>query len=128
MPATVLVVDDEPSVRALAVRALNDAGYQTIEAPDGREAWFLLRHGDARVDLVLTDVVMPHLTGYELAALIRGNLPHVPVILLSAYDSADLQERGMDPIPELISKPFAIEDLVRRVQTVLSEPGGPAPD
>lgn len=128
MPATVLVVDDEPSVRALAVRALNDAGYQTIEAPDGREAWFLLRHGDARVDLVLTDVVMPHLTGYELAALIRGDLQHVPVILLSAYDSADLQERGMDPIPELISKPFAIEDLVRRVQTVLSEPGGPAPD
>ncbi len=127
MPATVLVVDDEPSVRALAARAMKDAGYQTIEASDGREAWSLLRHGEARVDLVLTDVVMPHLTGYELAALIRGSLPHIPVILISAYDSTDLQERGMDPIGELISKPFAIEDLVRRVQTVLSEPRPPIP-
>jgi CheY-like chemotaxis protein len=127
LPATVLIVDDEPSVRALAVRALNHAGYQTIEAPDGREAWFLLRHGEARVDLVLTDVVMPHLTGNELAALIRGILPHIPIILFSAYDRTDLQARGidLDRTAELITKPFAIEDLVRRVQAVLSKPRPP---
>jgi len=125
MPATVLVVDDEPSVRALAVRALNDAGYRVIEAPNGREAWFLLRHGDARIDLVLTDVVMPQLTGTELAALIQGNLPHIPVILLSAYDPAALRARGIDPPAELITKPFDIHDLVRRVQAVLREPRPP---
>ena len=127
MPATVLVVDDEPSVRALAVRALSEAGYQTIEAPDGREAWHLLRHGDARVDLVLTDVVMPHLTGNELAALIQGHFPRMPVILLSAYDPADLRARGIDPPSEFISKPFDIDDLVRRVHAVLSKPRPPTP-
>lgn len=127
MPATVLVVDDEPLVRALAARALKDAGYQTIEASDGREAWFLLRHGEGGVDLVLTDVVMPHVTGYELAALIREMLPHIPVILISGYDSTDLQARGINRTAEIINKPFAIEDLVRRVQTVLSEPRPPIP-
>jgi DNA-binding response OmpR family regulator len=119
MPATVLVVDDEPLVRALAVCALNDAGYATIEASDGREAWLLLQRSDARVDLVLTDVVMPQLRGTELAALIRRHLPHIPVILLSAYDPAALQARGIDPPAELITKPFAIDELVRRVQAAL---------
>jgi CheY-like chemotaxis protein len=125
MPATVLVVDDEPSVRALAVRALTDAGYRTIEVSDGREAWVLLRHGDARVDLVLTDVVMPQLTGTELAALIGEHLPHIPVILLSAYGPAELRARGIASPREWITKPFAIDDLVRRVQAVLSEPRPP---
>ena len=123
MPATVLVVDDEPSVRALAVRALTDAGYRAIEAPDGREAWVLLQHGDQRVDLVLADVVMPQLMGTELAALIREHLPHIPVLLLSGYDPAELRARGIDSPAELITKPFAIDDLVRRVQAALSEPG-----
>jgi CheY-like chemotaxis protein len=125
MPATVLVVDDEPLVRALAVRALTSAGYQTIEAADGQEAWQLLRHGDARVDLVLTDVVMPHLTGTELTALIRGMLPRLPVILLSAYAPADLEARGIEPPMQLITKPFELDDLIRRVQAVLPQPRPP---
>jgi DNA-binding response OmpR family regulator len=123
MRATVLIVDDEPSVRALAVRVLTVAGYRTIELPDGREAWDLLRQGEPRVDLVLTDVVMPQLMGTELAALIGEHLPHIPVLLLSGYDPAELRARGIACPVELITKPFAIDDLVRRVRAALSQPG-----
>jgi CheY-like chemotaxis protein len=99
-----------------------------MEASDGLEAWLLLQHQGVHVDLVLADVIMPYVTGTELAARIRHDFPHLPVILLSAYNSTDLVARGLAPSGELVTKPFDLQDLVRRIEDVLGRdrPNPPA--
>lgn len=119
MPPTVLIVDDQPEMRALLVRVLREAGYETLETPDGRDAWLLLQRSETVVDIVLADVVMPQMTGTELASLVGTAHPGVPVVLMSGYSPADLETRGFTLGPDFIAKPFDPEDLLRRVQEVL---------
>ncbi|MEZ4241014.1 MAG: ATP-binding protein [Myxococcota bacterium] len=114
---TVLVVEDNHQVRRLAVRALRSAGYTVIEASDGRAA---LRHPDLpRVDLVLTDVVMPRMGGPELLNELRTLCPTLRGLFMSGYASEALVRRGLEPDTVLIEKPFTPEQLTSGVRKVL---------
>lgn len=116
-PATILVVDDEPQVRQLASRALEREGYRVIQATDGLEALGLFTN-DARIDLLVTDVRMPHTDGIVLAAALRRRYPAIPVLFVSGYP------RGTEPAPEpFLAKPFELHELCSRVRDLLADPG-----
>jgi CheY-like chemotaxis protein len=118
--ATVLVVDDERPVRELAARMLQEAGYETIEAVDGHDAWRQLRQAGTKVDAIVCDVVMPIMTGTELLARIQADRPELPVVLMSGYSADHLRARGLEqyPVP-LVTKPFTQDQLVGAVNRVL---------
>ena len=122
-PATILVVDDEPQVRRLASRALEREGYRVIEATGGLVALGLFRQ-DARIDLLVTDVRMPHTDGIVLAAALRRRCPAIPVLFMSGYP------RGSEPAPEpFLAKPFEMRALCDRVRELLdTREGAGAPD
>lgn len=111
---TILVVDDEPQVRRLASRALEHQGYHVIQATDGLEALGLFTD-DSSIDLLVTDVRMPHTDGIVLAAALRRRYPHVPVLFISGFP------RGTEPAPEpFLAKPFEMQALCDRVKELLA--------
>jgi DNA-binding response OmpR family regulator len=110
----ILIVDDEPSVRDVMATVLIDAGYSVQTAADGRIALKII--DDARPDLIITDVMMPHLDGWALLDHARERDPALPVILMSAGDW--IRARRMMPLPDhavFLAKPFAIEELLALV-------------
>jgi signal transduction histidine kinase len=116
---TVLVVEDEPSIRTLAREMLEAHGYETLEAAGAEEALDLaVRHGGP-IHLLLADVVMPGTSGPALAERLATVRPGVRVLLMSGYAGDDLARRGVADDADLIPKPFAAELLVRRVREVL---------
>jgi CheY-like chemotaxis protein len=120
---TVLVVDDEGPVRELTARMLQRAGYDTLLAVDGLDAWRQLRREATKVDAVVSDVVMPRMTGTELVARMQAYLPEVPIILMSGYSADDLRARGLEqtPVP-LLTKPFTHDELAATVTRLLRGP------
>jgi CheY-like chemotaxis protein len=120
---TVLVVDDEGPVRELTARMLQQAGYDTLLAVDGLDAWRQLRREATKVDAVVSDVVMPRMTGTELVARMQAYLPEVPIILMSGYSADDLRARGLEqaPVP-LLTKPFTRDELAAAVTRLLRGP------
>jgi DNA-binding response OmpR family regulator len=120
---TVLVVDDEPTLREVVVRYLERAGYRALEAGDGGEAEALLRTQPP--DLVILDLMLPGTDGLELCRRIRADSA-LPVIMLTARgEEADRivgLELGAD---DYVTKPFSPRELVARVRTVLRRTNGP---
>ena len=117
---TVLVVEDEPVVRRLARAALEDSGYQVMEAADGVEALALLAQTNGHIDLVLSDVVMPRMGGKQLDEALRSLRPNLPLLFMSGYPGQEVAERGlMDPKASFIQKPFAPQELAQRVRGLL---------
>jgi DNA-binding response OmpR family regulator len=120
---TVLVVDDEPTLREVVVRYLERAGYRALEAGDGDEAEELLRNQPP--DLVILDLMLPGTDGLELCRRIRADSA-LPVIMLTARgEEADRivgLELGAD---DYVTKPFSPRELVARVRTVLRRTNGP---
>jgi two-component system cell cycle sensor histidine kinase/response regulator CckA len=113
---TVLVVEDEPQVRRMAARALAEAGHRVLEAGDGREAISVLARAGQGIDLVLTDVAMPGMSGRELADRLRQVRPDVRVIFMSGYADDEIVRRGLlEPDQPFIQKPFTPDVLMRRV-------------
>jgi DNA-binding response OmpR family regulator len=118
--ATVLVVEDDPLVRSMARRSLTEAGFEVLEAADGREALAIIEANDS-VDAVLTDLAMPELGGQELGQRISELRAGLPVIFMSGYTDDDVTRRGLleAGIPYL-EKPFSPEALARLMRAVLS--------
>ncbi len=118
--ATVLVVEDDPLVRTMARRSLAEAGFDVLEAANGREALALIMKHE-EVDAVLTDLAMPELGGQELARRLAELRPALPVIFMSGYTDDDLTRRGLlaAGMP-YIEKPFSPEALGRMLRAVLS--------
>jgi two-component system cell cycle sensor histidine kinase/response regulator CckA len=113
---TVLVVEDEPQVRRMAARALAEVGHRVLEAGDGREAITVLARAGQGVDLVLTDVAMPGMSGRELADRLHLARPDVRVIFMSGYADDEIVRRGLlGPDQPFIQKPFTPATLVRRI-------------
>jgi two-component system cell cycle sensor histidine kinase/response regulator CckA len=116
----VLVVEDEELVRALAVRALRSFGYACLQARDADEALLLLGDNGTRVDLVITDVVMPGMSGRELGDRLAQLRPGIPVIYTSGFTDEDVIRRGMlEEGRPFLQKPFTPHDLARAVREAL---------
>jgi two-component system cell cycle sensor histidine kinase/response regulator CckA len=118
---TVLVVEDDPSVREIAVRALRARGYQVLEAANGVEALALAEQPGHRIDLLVTDMIMPQLGGLDLAEKLRANRPRLRALFTSGYteDSA-VQLREIEDA-RFLPKPFTGSALARRVREVLGQ-------
>jgi len=116
---TILLVEDDPQVRVIVARMLEASGYRVIPAADGAEA--LQQAGSAgRIDLLLSDVVMPGLGGRELAERLRQVQPEAAVLHMSGYtDDAVIRRGVLEHDAAFIEKPFSAEDLCRRVRELL---------
>ncbi len=119
---TILLVEDEEGVRALAEEILTAAGYRVFVAAAGREALEVCAGHGGTIDLLLTDVVMPGLSGRELARRIRAAHPGVRLLYISGYTDAELHRHGvLEGGFSLLEKPFTPEELERRVREILEE-------
>ncbi|WP_159999534.1 response regulator, partial [Roseomonas sp. 18066] len=117
---TVLVVDDEPTVRMLVVEVLRELGYATIEARDGAEGLALLQSG-RRIDLLISDVGLPGgMNGRQMADAIRPHRPALPVLFITGYAEGSLAgDAALEPGMQILTKPFAMEALATRIKAIL---------
>ncbi|HEV8195148.1 MAG TPA: MASE1 domain-containing protein [Gemmatimonadales bacterium] len=123
---SILLVEDEEQVRRVAARALRKIGYTVHEAPNGEQAIEFLEHRPDRVDLVLTDVVLPGMGGRALAARVGELRPGMRILFMSGYsDDMVLQHRLLGLNVALLQKPFTAEALAERVRDILELPGPP---
>ncbi len=121
---TVLVVEDEPRVREVAVRALTAAGYRVLEASSGEEALRVFSGEPGPVDLLVSDVVMGGMSGRELSQRLVAVRPALRVLFVSGYSDETISRHGvLDEGVSLLPKPFTPEVLRRRVREVLDRPG-----
>ena len=120
---TVLFVEDEKLVRELAVRILQEFGYRVLSATDGRDAMRLIENlGGKEIDLLATDVVMPHMGGKELADRVRAKYPHIKVLYLSGYaDDVLIRQDIIRRDVAFLQKPFSRATLAVKVREVLDE-------
>jgi len=119
--ATILVVEDEESLRTLIVRMLDAEGYATLQAADGREALAVVEAHEGEVDLVVTDMVMPVMDGGRLSAELLRRKPQQRILCMSAYAPAELADLGLEsPDTPFIRKPFMPAQLYRHVREALA--------
>lgn len=120
---TVLVLDDEPSVRMFVVETLDEMGYHTLEAEDGMEALEILR-SDVPVDLLISDVGLPGaMNGRQVADAARAVRPGLRVIFITGYAENVLANKGqLETGMQVLTKPFSMDVLASRVQEVINCP------
>jgi PAS domain S-box-containing protein len=117
---TILLVEDEDDVRALAREVLERHGYTVLEASDGREALRRYEAGAAGIDMILTDVVMPRMSGRELVDRVRAIRPDMRVLYMSGYTEDAILRHGVhDASTVLLGKPFAPAALLAKIREVL---------
>jgi two-component system cell cycle sensor histidine kinase/response regulator CckA len=122
---TILLVEDEDSLRSAATRVLQKHGYRVVAATNGTEALRLFREHEADVALIVADVVMPGLGGPQLIRELRRAGKRVKVLFTSGYTERDIQEtKALDPDQPFLAKPWAVTDLLTRVREVLDRPDG----
>ena len=122
--ARVIVVEDEEGVRQLTVRTLASVGLTVTAAKDGPEALRLLHEATAPVDMLLTDVVMPYVSGRQLSEMATELYPGLPVLFISGYAGNEVILRQL--IPEgaaFLQKPFTPDELIRAASEVLGSRG-----
>jgi len=120
--AMVLLVEDEDAVRVFAKRALENKGYTVLEAANGEMALDIVSSVDAKIDIIVSDVIMPGMDGHTLVGLVRQELPGVKVILMSGYaEDMYRDEIGRDASLHFLGKPFTLKDLAAKVKEVLAE-------
>jgi CheY-like chemotaxis protein len=118
---TVLLVEDEPSVRRLAAHVLREQGYTVLEASNGREALEMAhQHGTESIQLLLTDVVMPQMGGVELAVALEDFSPGISVLFTTGYTDVPLaRSEGIQTGSAFMQKPFTAAQLVQTVRSSL---------
>jgi two-component system cell cycle sensor histidine kinase/response regulator CckA len=120
---TVLLVEDEDEVRAAVCESLQIRGYMVLKARHGKEAVMICRRHQGPIHLLLTDVVMPQMTGPELVQRVSPLRPEMKVLYVSGYTSDALKQRNlMEPSTAFLQKPFTPDALVRQVRAVLDTP------
>lgn len=113
-----LIVDDEENLRSMLAAALRHHGFTITSAADGREALRLV--AEERPDLVVLDVMMPELDGFEVCRRLRADGDRTPVVFLTARDDTDDKVRGLTlGGDDYLQKPFSLDELVARVEAVL---------
>jgi two-component system, cell cycle sensor histidine kinase and response regulator CckA len=112
---TVLVVDDEPSIRRLTARILKSAGHQSLEAEDGCDALEMLEEYHASIGMVLLDLTMPKKNGYETLLEIREKWPHMVVVLSSGYSADEVIQSAQADVQGFLKKPFGRDQLLSQI-------------
>jgi CheY-like chemotaxis protein len=127
--ATVLLVEDEPHIRAFLSEALDDLGFRVILAENGAVGLEALRAAAGELNLLIADVGLPGgLNGRQLADAGRALLPHLPVLLITGYAGDAIAPGALPPGFSVLAKPFTLETLVQRLIAIFaSMPGLPPP-
>ena len=117
---TILLVEDDEAIRRLTRDFLEKEGYKVIEARNGQEAlWEIVRHAGV-IHLMMTDVVMPGMSGKELAEKLAANRPELKVLYMSGYADAAIVRHGvLDSEKAFLQKPFALQVLAEKLRAVL---------
>jgi len=118
---TIMLVEDDDPVRIFGARALRNKGYKVVEAKSGEAALAMIRDSKQRIDLLITDVVMPQMDGPGLVREVRTIHPEMKVIFISGYTEDAFRQRldsdgGIDFLP----KPFSLKQLAAKVREVLA--------
>lgn len=117
---TVLLVEDSDVVRNVVANMLESGGLTVLQAPGGEEALALARQGGVPIDLLLTDIVMPEMSGVELADRLERERPDVRVLFMTGYaEEAVVDEGILGEHRECIGKPFTREQITKRVRKIL---------
>ncbi len=118
----ILVVEDDAGVRALIVATLSRFGYRVVASDSAESALNLMRQSPASCDMLITDVVLPGLDGIELAAALRRQHPHLPVLCISGYSEKWVTSNATQHYrPPLLEKPFSPQALLTKVRELLEE-------
>jgi PAS domain S-box-containing protein len=116
---TILVVEDDTTVRLIVSDVLEELGYHVLVAPDARHAIPLLR-SDQRIDLMVSDVVLPHINGRKLAEIARASRPDLKVLYVTGYaENAAFREDFLDSGMDMLTKPFALNALAAKVRMMI---------
>jgi PAS domain S-box-containing protein len=118
---TILVVEDDAAVRTLGTQVLRRLGYTVIEAPDGIEALRAIERHQGLIHLMVTDVMMPQMTGRELADRIRQGRPSMRVLFMSGHSDYAIVYRDLAVGVAFLQKPFTPETLARKIRDILDE-------
>jgi PAS domain S-box-containing protein len=121
---TILLVEDDSNVRALASRILTHNGYSVIQASNGAEGLETVRASESQIDLVITDAIMPVMSGGELAMALATEYPKIKVLFMSGYTDDEIVKRGVVDSRAFIAKPFTTLDLTGKVREVLDSFNG----
>ncbi|MCB2216334.1 PAS domain S-box protein [Desulfofustis glycolicus] len=117
---TILLAEDDLNLRAMVETVLQKHGYTVLPAADGRQAAELAQSYPGRIDLLLTDVVMPEMNGRQLYERLAGQYPSIKALYMSGYTAEVLTDEGaLDHRTELVQKPFSVMDLLARVRATL---------
>ena len=117
---TILLVEDDETVRRLIREVLHKCGYEVLDAADGDAALSICEQYPKGIDLLLTDVVMPRMSGREVASRVAALRPDMKVLFMSGYtDDAIVHHGVLDAETPFIEKPFALDVLARKVRDVL---------
>lgn len=119
MPPRILVVDDEPMVRALIARALTDEGYEVVAVANGRAALDAATGAEVAFDLIVTNNYMPGLNGAELIARVRQDFPTLPILHIDDISRKRLAQGLPDDVPT-VYKPFSVAQLRDAVRKLLT--------
>jgi PAS domain S-box-containing protein len=119
---TILLAEDEDGLRHAAIRILTNAGYHVLSAANGKEALTIARQHNGPIHGLLTDVVMPHVNGPQLAAALTAERPHTPVLYMSGYAAPLMTDEGLlEPDVTVLGKPFTKDELLTALNTALTD-------
>ena len=119
---TILVAEDQPDLRWMICQFLQELGYSVLEAKDGGDAVALAEQYKGTIDVLLTDVVMPHIRGSEVARRLAATRPEMKVIFMSGYTEGEfgaVPGENLEPGPTLLQKPFELDSLALKIRQVL---------
>ena len=120
-PSVVVVVDDEQIVLSVMTRVLEQAGYRVLAAQDGEHAIAVMQDFHARVDLVVTDIVMPKMDGLDLVDFLHGAYPNLPALLVSGKTQYVVDNRHrIDQDTRFLAKPFTPTEFLDSVKALLT--------
>jgi CheY-like chemotaxis protein len=116
---TVLLVEDQEAIRLFVRETLETYGYRVVEAGDGREALAIYREMADEIDVILTDVAMPHLGGPEFVAILRGERRNPRVLFMSGYAEAAVRRAFFGSVASFLQKPFTPDRLATALRGTL---------
>jgi two-component system cell cycle sensor histidine kinase/response regulator CckA len=123
---SVLLVDDQEGVRRSTTRILESAGYDVMSAQDAVAALDL--YADSHIDILVTDVIMPRMSGRDLADRLRTHRPDLPVVFISGYSAEIISERGnLPPSTVLVVKPFSPKEILNAISDAVFDARNPVP-